>query len=85
MIRTIQEGIEIEEFLVSRLNIIFDFWNTTPTIINVSIRRIEHNNLTYIELHRIIINNTLKSIINISLLLLSKKLSNLIFMVGIKT
>jgi hypothetical protein len=49
MIKVIKEEIEIEESLVSRLNIICDFFNTTPTIINGSIRRIEHTNLTYIE------------------------------------
>lgn len=57
MIKIIKEEIEIEESLESRLKIICDFCNTTPTIINGSIRRVEHTNLTYIELHRIIIND----------------------------
>ena len=57
MIKIIKEKIEIEESLESRLKIICDFCNTTPTIINGSIRRVEHANLTYIEPHRIIIND----------------------------
>ena len=57
MIKIIKEEIKIEKSLESRLKIICDFCNTTPTIINGSIRRVEHTNLTYIELHRIIIND----------------------------
>lgn len=57
MIKIIKEKIEIEKSLESRLKIICDFCNTTPTIINGSIRRVEHTNLTYIEPHRIIIND----------------------------
>ena len=57
MIKIIKEEIKIEKSLESRLKIICDFCNTTPTIINGSIRRVEHTNLTYIEPHRIIIND----------------------------
>ena len=57
MIKIIKEEIEIDESLVSRLNLICDFCNTTPTIINGSIRRIDKTNLSYIEPHKIIINN----------------------------
>ena len=59
MIKIIKEESEIDESLVSRLNVICDFCNTTPIIENGSIRKIEHTNLTYIEPHRIIINNKL--------------------------
>ena len=59
MIKIIKEEIEIEESLESRLKIICDFCNTTLTIINGSIRRVEHTNLTYIEPHRIYIKNNL--------------------------
>ena len=55
MINIIKEEIEIEESLESRLRVICDFCNTTPTIINGSIRRIDKTNLTYIEPHRIFI------------------------------
>ena len=57
MIKIVKEEIEIDESLVSRLNVICDFCNTTPIIENGSIRKIEHNNLAYIEPHRIIIND----------------------------
>ena len=66
MIKIIKEKIEIEESLESRLKIICDFCNTTPTIINGSIRRVEHTNLTYIEPHRIYIKNNLYLAFNYS-------------------
>ena len=59
MIKIIKEEIEIDESLVSRLNVTSDFCNTISIIENGSIRKIEHTNLTYIESHRIIINNIL--------------------------
>ena len=66
MIKIIKEEIEIDESLVSRLNVICDFCNTTFSIENGSIRNIEHTNLTYIEPHRIIINNKLYLAFNYS-------------------
>ena len=57
MIKFIKKELEIEESLKQRIMIICDFCNTTPTIINGSIRRIDKTNLTYIEPHRIIIKN----------------------------
>ncbi len=57
MVNIIKEEIEIEESLESRLRVICDFCNTTSTIINGSIRKIDKTNLTYIEPHRIIIND----------------------------
>ncbi len=66
MVNIIKEEIEIEESLVSRLNVICDFCNTTPTIINGSIRKIEHTNLTDIEPNRIIIKNKLYLAFNYS-------------------
>ena len=66
MIKIIKEEIEIEESLELRLKIICGFCNTAPTIINGSIRRVEHTNLTYIEPHRIIINDNLYLAFNYS-------------------
>ncbi len=57
MINVIKREIDMEESLKKRLEIICDFCNTTPTIINGSIRKIDKTNLNYIEPHRIIINN----------------------------
>lgn len=47
MIKIIKEEIEIDESLISRLNVICDFCNTKPIIENGSIRRIEYINGTY--------------------------------------
>ena len=57
MVNVIKQEVRMEESLESRLKIICDFCNTTPTIINGSIRRVEYTNLTYIEPHIIIIND----------------------------
>ncbi len=57
MINVIKKEIDMEESLKKRLEIICDFCNTTPTIINGSIRKIDKTNLNYIEPHRIIINS----------------------------
>ena len=57
MIKVIKEEIEIEESLKQRILIICDFCNTTPTIINGSIRKVDKTNLSYIEPHKIIIKN----------------------------
>ena len=59
MINVIKKEIDMEESLRKRLEIICDFCNTTPTIINGSIRKIDKTNLNYIEPHRIIINNVM--------------------------
>ena len=57
MIDIIKEGIEIEDSLKQRILIIGVFCNTTPKFINGSIRKIDNTNLSYIEPHRIIIND----------------------------
>lgn len=56
MVNIIKEKIELEESLKKKLKFICDFAKVKPTIINVTIRRIDKTNLTYIEPHRIIIN-----------------------------
>ena len=76
MVNIIKEEIEIEESLESRLRVICDFCNTTPTIINGSIRRIDKTNLTYIEPHRIIINNITFLVFNYSNEIFIENLSN---------
>ena len=57
MINVIKQEIDMEESLRKRLEIICDFCNTTSIFINGSIRRIDKTNLSYIEPHRIIIND----------------------------
>ena len=57
MINIIKKEIDVEESLRKRLEIIYDFCNTTPIIINGSIRKVDKTNLSYIEPHKIIIKN----------------------------
>lgn len=66
MIKVIKQEIHIEESLKKRLEIICDFCNTTPTIINGSIRKIDKTNLSYIEPHKIIIKNNIFLVFNYS-------------------
>ena len=58
MVNIIKEELSLEESLRKKIEFICDFTNNKPTIINGSIRKIDKTNLTYIEPHRIIINNT---------------------------
>ena len=57
MVNIIKEELPIEESLRKKLELICEFSNTTLKIINGSIRKIDRTNLTYIEPHRITINN----------------------------
>ena len=57
MINIIKQRLEIDETLKRRLEIICDFCNIKPEIINGSIRKVDKTNLSYIEPHRIIIKN----------------------------
>ena len=66
MINIIKKEIDVEESLRKRLEIICDFCNTTPTIINGSIRKIDKTNLSYIEPHRVIIKNITFLVFNYS-------------------
>ena len=52
----VKQELKIEEALKKKIEFICDFCNTTPTIYNGSVRTIERTNLSYIEPHRIIIN-----------------------------
>ncbi len=57
MVNIIKEEISLEESLKKKIKFICEFAKVQPTIINGSIRKIDKTNLTYIELHRIIIND----------------------------
>ena len=76
MVNIIKQEIPIDESLKKKLEFICDFCNTTPTIINGSIRKIDRTNLTYIEPHRIIINNTTFLAFNYSNEIFIENLSN---------
>ena len=66
MVNVIKKEIDMEESLKKRIEIICDFCNTTPIFINGSIRKIDKTNLSYIEPHRIIINNNILLAFNYS-------------------
>ena len=68
--------LSLEESLRKKIEFICDFTNNKPTIINGSIRKIDKTNLTYIEPHRIIINNTTFLAFNYSNEIFIENLSN---------
>lgn len=76
MVNIIKEKITLEESLKKKLEFICDFAKVKPTIINGSIRKIDKTNLTYIEPHRIIINNITFLIFNYSNEIFIENLSN---------
>ena len=76
MINIITKRLEFEDELKRRLEFICDFCNTTPKFINGSIRKIDKTNLSYIEPHRIIINNITFLAFNYSNDIYIKNLSN---------
>ncbi len=76
MVKIIKEELSLEESLKKKIEFICDFTNTTPTIINGSIRKIDKTNLTYIEPHRIIINNITFLVFNYSNEMFIENLTN---------
>ena len=76
MIKITEQEIIIDESLKKKLEFICDFCNTTPTFINGSIRKIDNTNLSYIEPHRVIINNITFLAFNYSNDIYIKNLSN---------
>ena len=76
MVNVIKKELAIEEELKRKIDFICGFCNTTPKFINGSIRTIDKTNLTYIEPHRIIINNTTFLAFNYSNEIFIENLSN---------
>ena len=76
MIKITEQEIIIDESLKKKLEFICNFCNTTPTFINGSIRKIDNTNLSYIEPHRVIINNITFLAFNYSNDIYIKNLSN---------
>ena len=74
--KIIKQDLEFEECLKQRLEFICELSKVTPTFINGSIRKIDKTNLTYIEPHRIIINNTTLLAFNYSNEIFIENLSN---------
>ena len=76
MVNIIKEEITLDEALKKKLKFNCDFAKVKPTIINGSIRKIDKTNLSYIEPHRIIINNTTFLAFNYSNEIFIENLSN---------
>ena len=76
MVNIIKEEISLEESLKKKIEFICEFAKVQPTIINGSIRKIDKTNLTYIEPHRIIINNITFLAFNYSNEIFIENLSN---------
>lgn len=76
MVNIIKEEIILDESLKKKLKFICEFAKVKPTIINGSIRKIDMTNLTYIEPHRIIINNIMFLVFNYSNEIFIENLSN---------
>ena len=76
MVNIIKEEIILDESLKKKIEFICEFAKVKPTIINGSIRKIDKTNLTYIEPHRIIINNTTFLAFNYSNEIFIENLSN---------
>ena len=76
MVNIIKEEISLEVSLKKKIEFICEFAKVQPTIINGSIRKIDKTNLTYIEPHRIIINNITFLAFNYSNEIFIENLSN---------
>ena len=76
MVNIIKEELSLEESLKKKIEFICEFAKVQPIIINGSIRKIDKTNLTYIEPHRIIINNTTFLAFNYSNEIFIENLSN---------
>ena len=76
MVNIIKQEVVIEESLKKKLELTCEFSNTTLKIINGSIRKIDRTNLTYVEPHRIIINDITFLAFNYSNEIFIESLSN---------
>lgn len=66
MVNVIKQEVRMEEHLRKRLEFICVFCRVKPIIINGNLRTIDKTNLTYLEPHRIIINNNTFLVFNYS-------------------
>ena len=76
MVNIIKKELSLEESLRKKIEFICEFAKVQPTIINGSIRKIDKTNLTYIEPHRIIINDITFLAFNYSNEIFIENLSN---------
>ena len=76
MVTITKKELEIDNELKNKIEFICSFCNTTPTIINGNIRKINKTNLNYIELHRVIIKGITFLVFNYSNEIFIENLSN---------
>ena len=76
MVNIIKQEIDIEESLKKKIEFVCEFCKTTPTFIKGNVRKIERTNLTYLEPHRILINNITFLAFNYSNEIFIENLSN---------
>ena len=76
MLNIIKQDIEMDKGLKQKFEFICDFCNTTPTITNGCIRKLDKTNLTYIEPHKVIIKNITFLVFNYSTDIYIKNLNN---------
>ena len=76
MIKIIEQEITLDGVLKKKLELICVFCNITPKFINGSIRKIDNTNLSYVEPHRMIINNITFLVFNYSDEIYINNLSN---------
>lgn len=55
MINIITKPLHFDDELKKKIKFVCSFCNTTPNIINGSIRKVDKTNLSYVEPHRVII------------------------------
>lgn len=85
MVNITKKELEIDNELKNRIEFICSFCNTTPTIINGNIRKINKTNLNYIEPHRIIIKGVTFLAFNYSNEIFIENLSNRIKLSDLET
>ena len=85
MVTITKKELEIDNELKNKIEFICSFCNTTPTIINGNIRKINKTNLNYIEPHRIIIKGITFLVFNYSNEIFIENLSNRIKLSDLET
>jgi len=85
MVNITKKELEIDNELKKKIEFICSFCNTTPTIINGNIRKIDKTNLNYIEPHRIIIKGITFLVFNYSNEIFIENLSNRIKLSDLET
>ena len=85
MVTITKKELEIDNELKNKMEFICSFCNTSPTIINGNIRKINKTNLNYIEPHRIIIKGITFLVFNYSNEIFIENLSNKIKLSDLET